>query len=117
MHKYLAAIFNHKESYSCVKLSLEISQQVFQHVSKQGQRKYIPILINDEDVQSSCLHFIYTMGERIIAEKFQNYVQNNVLPHVTSSRKQITQPIIFLEDLPPDDSNYIFHGQPKGIQQ
>ncbi|CAG8469979.1 6700_t:CDS:2 [Scutellospora calospora] len=64
MHKYLAAIFNHEESYSCVKLSLEISQQ---------------------DVQSSCLHFIRTMGERITAEKFQNYVQNNVLPHYQQS--------------------------------
>lgn len=112
VHKYLAAIFNHEESHSRVKLSLEISQQVFQRgpwmarrirewskswittetlpVSKQGQRKYIPTLIDDEDVQSSCLRFIRTMGERITAEKFQNYVQNNVLPHVTSSRTSIS---------------------------
>ncbi|CAG8647591.1 14551_t:CDS:2 [Cetraspora pellucida] len=96
MHKYLATIFNYKESHSHVKLSLEISQQVFQHgpwmachicewskswittetlfVFKQGQRKYIPTLIDDENVQSSYLHFIHTMGERITAEKFQNYV-------------------------------------------
>ncbi|CAG8505801.1 17276_t:CDS:2 [Dentiscutata heterogama] len=132
-----------KEEAEC----LEISQQVFKHgswiahlirertkswittetlpVSKQGQRKYIPTLIDDED----------------------NYVQNNVLPHITSSctsisletdrtwlchlglsrlhdswfineqGEQITQPMIFPEDLSPDDSNYIFHSQPKGIQQ
>ncbi|CAG8757606.1 8460_t:CDS:2, partial [Racocetra persica] len=79
MHKYLAAIFNHEELYSRVKLSFEISQQVFQR----GQQKYIPTLIDDKNVQSSCLRFIYTMGEKIIAEKFQNYVQNNVLPHIT----------------------------------
>ncbi|CAG8444473.1 8578_t:CDS:2, partial [Cetraspora pellucida] len=100
------------KSHSYVKLSLKISQQVFQcdpwmarhicewskswittetlPVSKQEQRKYIPTLIDDEDVQSSCLHFICTMGERITVEEFQNYVQNNVLPHVSSSRTSIS---------------------------
>ncbi|CAG8814072.1 14932_t:CDS:2, partial [Racocetra fulgida] len=59
-------------------------------VSKQGQRKYISTLIDDEDVQSSCLHFIRTMGERLTADKFQNYIQNNILPNVTSSRTSIS---------------------------
>ncbi|CAG8650882.1 9944_t:CDS:1 [Dentiscutata heterogama] len=112
VHKYLTAIFNHEESHSRIKLSLEISQQVFQRgpwmachirewsknwiatetlpVSKQGQRKYISTLIDDEDVQSSCLRFIRTMGERLTADKFQNYVQNNILPNVTSSRTSIS---------------------------
>ncbi|CAG8551383.1 5902_t:CDS:2 [Cetraspora pellucida] len=31
IHKYLNTIFNNEELYSCIKLSLEISQQVFQH--------------------------------------------------------------------------------------
>ncbi|CAG8848603.1 42294_t:CDS:2, partial [Gigaspora margarita] len=52
-------------------------------VSKQGQRKYTQTLIDDENVQSSCLRFICTMGEKITAEKFQNYVQNNILLYVT----------------------------------
>ncbi|CAG8837497.1 30298_t:CDS:2, partial [Racocetra persica] len=87
VHKYLAAIFNHEESHSRVKLSLEISQQVFQHART---TKYIPTLIGDKDIQSSCLRFIHTMGERITIEKFQNYVQNNILPHITSSRTSIS---------------------------
>ncbi|CAG8759815.1 833_t:CDS:2, partial [Cetraspora pellucida] len=33
VHKYLAVIFNHEESHSHIKLSLEISQQVFQRGS------------------------------------------------------------------------------------
>ncbi|CAG8712169.1 930_t:CDS:2 [Cetraspora pellucida] len=59
-------------------------------VFKQRQQKYIPTLIDDEDVQSSCLHFIYTLGKRITTKKFQNYIQNNVLPHVTSSRTSMS---------------------------
>ncbi|CAG8460562.1 868_t:CDS:2 [Cetraspora pellucida] len=100
VHKYLTAIFNHKESHSRIKLSLEILQQMAHHihewsknwiatetlpVSRQGQRKYISTLIDDEDVQSSCLCFICTIRERLTANKFQNYVQNNILPNVTSS--------------------------------
>ncbi|CAG8539920.1 7960_t:CDS:2 [Cetraspora pellucida] len=94
VHKYLTAIFNHEESHSRIKLSLEISQQVFQRetlsVSKQEQQKYISTLIDDEDVQSSCLRFICTIGERLTADKFQNYVQNNILPNVTSSHTSIS---------------------------
>ncbi|CAG8587066.1 33051_t:CDS:2 [Racocetra persica] len=68
VHKYLAAIFNHEESHSRVKLNLEILQQVFQRG----------------------LWIARYIRERIIAEKFQNYVQNNVLPHITSSRISIS---------------------------
>ncbi|CAG8718290.1 12281_t:CDS:2, partial [Cetraspora pellucida] len=69
VHKYLNAIFSHEELQSCIELSLEISQQVFQcgpwmayHIREQEQRKYTQTLIDDEDVQSSCLHYIRTIG-------------------------------------------------------
>ncbi|CAG8712157.1 6599_t:CDS:2, partial [Dentiscutata heterogama] len=156
-------------SYSCIKLSLEILQQVFQHgpwmarhicewsknwiatktlpVSQQGYRKYTPALIDNENIQNSCLRFIRTIGEKITAKKFQDYVYKNVLPHVTSSRtlisleiarkwfchlglsrlgdgwfinaqgERVTQSMIFSKDLPPDDPNYIFCDEPKGIRK
>ncbi|CAG8766094.1 2216_t:CDS:1, partial [Racocetra fulgida] len=112
VHKYLNAIFSHEELQSRIELSLEISQQVFQRgpwmarcirewskswittralpVYRQGQRKYTQTLINDEDVQSSCLCYIRTIGERITAKKFQQYIQENILPHLTSSRTLIS---------------------------
>ncbi|CAG8729839.1 24487_t:CDS:2 [Gigaspora margarita] len=112
MHKYFTAIFNHEEPYSRIDLSHKISQQVFQHgpwmahrirewskswitteilpVSKQGQQKYIQTLIDDKDVQTSCLRFIHTMGKRITAKRFQNYVQKNILTHITSSCTSIS---------------------------
>ncbi|CAG8712410.1 10780_t:CDS:2, partial [Dentiscutata heterogama] len=111
IYKYLNTIFNNEESYSCIKLSLEILQQVFQRgpwiarhirewskswiatgtlpVSQQDYRKYTPAFIDDEDIQNSCLRFILTMGEKITAKKFQDYVHKNVLPHVTSSHTSI----------------------------
>ncbi|KAF0382062.1 hypothetical protein F8M41_012011 [Gigaspora margarita] len=64
VHKYLTAIFNHKELYSCIDLSFEISQQVFQHGPWIARH----------------------IRERITAKRFHNYVQNNILPHITSSR-------------------------------
>ncbi|CAG8744627.1 13827_t:CDS:2 [Cetraspora pellucida] len=93
VHKYLTAIFNHEELHSRIKLSLEISQQVFQYgpwmarciqtlsVSKQEQQKYISTLIDNKNVQNSCLRFIHTTGERLTVDKFQNYIQNNILPN------------------------------------
>ncbi|CAG8464062.1 1376_t:CDS:2 [Cetraspora pellucida] len=107
VYKYLNTIFFHEELQSRIELSFEISQQVFQHgpwmarhicewskrwittgalpIYRQGQRKYTQTLIDDEDVQSSCLHYIHTIDERITAKKFQQYIQNNILPHLTSS--------------------------------
>ncbi|CAG8537373.1 12774_t:CDS:2 [Ambispora leptoticha] len=197
------------ELQSRIELSFEISQQVFQRgpwmarrirewskswiitgalpVYRQGQQKYTQTLIDDEDIQSSCLRYIRTIGERITAEKFQQYIQDNILPHLTSSctsisletartwfrrlglgmgkalmilefltetrghltitfteiselnlpptfpqearsrlrdswfinaqNERVTQPMIFLKNLPPDYDNYIFHDQPKGIRQ
>ncbi|CAG8837649.1 3752_t:CDS:2, partial [Gigaspora margarita] len=83
MHKYLIVIFNNEEFSSHIDLSCEILQQVFQRspwmahhihewskswittetlpISKQEQRKYTQTLIDNEDVQNSCLRFICTM--------------------------------------------------------
>ncbi|CAG8737515.1 18028_t:CDS:2, partial [Racocetra fulgida] len=142
VHKYLTKIFDYEKPQSHIELSLEISQQIFQRGPWMARRilsgqKYISTLIDDEDIQSSCLCFIRTIGDRITAEKFQIYVKNNILPHTTGSRTSISLEtartwlchlglvyqshqqgsMIFPEDLPLDDPNYVFRNQPKGIRQ
>ncbi|CAG8797294.1 23874_t:CDS:2, partial [Racocetra persica] len=87
VHKYFTNFFDYEKPQSRIELSLEISQQVFQCGPWMACR--IP-LIDDEDIQSSCLHFIRTIGERITAEKFQIYVKNNILPHITSFHTSIS---------------------------
>ncbi|CAG8469020.1 11003_t:CDS:2 [Cetraspora pellucida] len=73
VHKYFTKIFDYKKPQSRIKFSFEISQQ------------YISALIDNEDIQSSCLHFICTIGKRITAKNFQIYVNNNILLHITGS--------------------------------
>ncbi|CAG8650895.1 9945_t:CDS:1, partial [Dentiscutata heterogama] len=36
---------------------------------------------------------------------------------INKQGERVTQPMIFPNDLPLDDDNYIFRDQPKGIQQ
>ncbi|CAG8768361.1 33889_t:CDS:2 [Gigaspora margarita] len=76
MHKYLIAIFNNEESYSCIDLKWSKSWITTETlpISKQRQQKYTQTFIDNEDMQNSCLHFIHTMEERITPERFQNYV-------------------------------------------
>ncbi|CAG8505885.1 7510_t:CDS:2, partial [Cetraspora pellucida] len=89
VYKYLNAIFFHEELQSRIELSLEISQ-VFQrgpwiaHRIRKWSKSWITTGALP-DIQSSCLRYIHTISERIIAEKFQQYIQDNILPHLTSS--------------------------------
>ncbi|CAG8636711.1 2408_t:CDS:2, partial [Cetraspora pellucida] len=90
MHKYLAAIFNHEESHSHVKLSLKILQQVFQH----GKDKALMI---SEFLTKTHDHFTITFAE----------INELNLPPTFPQKAHI---IIKLEK---NDDSY----QPKSIQQ